>query len=543
MKRSVTIFFLFLLVFCVELPAQNDDAKLKKKKARAEQLFTRFNYREAALLYEEIAQEVEDQAIYLMVADCRHKTGDLSLAEEWYRKAAEVGELPIEEQYKFAEVLMSNGKYDEAEQWYKAHAQSAPGDDRSQKKLAVLSRIVDYQTKEANYNVQLAEINSPYSDFGVTFYEGGIIFASAREEVARGKRYARTNSAYLDLYQSKYDDNGTLTAPEKLPKNINTRYHEGPAALYDDGEKMIFTRNNPNSKATKKQDGTIRLQLFFAEKKEDGSWGQPELIQLAEEKYSVGHPSVSVDGTLLYFSSDMPGGQGGTDLYRSRFSNGNWNTPENLGAGINTKGNEMFPFIHRDGTLYFTSDGHGGLGGLDIYQTRPGARASVQNLKAPVNSGRDDFAFVLNDSGDFGFFSSNRSGGVGDDDLYQFTISMPEPPEETIAEDTTTMVKVEPEYVYTVQILALLNPKTVRRSFLKDLEGVLKHDGKDGFHRYTYGEYTGLDNALQTLEMIRSRGYDDAFIRKVQRYSELSDGPGRSVEELYLVESTEDPVF
>ena len=549
----VRMFFMAFLFFLspVIKAQQNEQRKADQKLQQAEALYNKMDYINAIKLYEKIAETGDDQFIQLRIASSYKNTGDLPSAEAWYEKAS-ANELPVEHQFAYAEVLMSNGKYEEASKWYKLYAQNAPDDSRPAKKLAAIDNLSGYYKHEDRYTVTPLDINSPYSDFGAAFLQDGIIFASAREEVAPGKRYKRTNSAYLDLYQSTYDEEGNPGQVTKLPKSINSKYHEGPAVVYDDGEKMIFTRNIPNEKGNKEEDyETVRFQLFQTHKTKNGSWSRPELIPFGDGDYSVGHATVSLDGKLLYFSANMPGGEGGTDIYMSRHIDGSWGEPENLGNRINTEGNEMFPFISRDSILYFSSDGKGGLGGLDIYRVILNSEQPAENLGSPVNSGKDDFAFVLHKEGSWGYFSSNRPGGKGDDDLYHFSVKPPEPqpepqpqPEpELIPQDTIIAEKRQPEKVYTIQILALLNPITVRKSFLQDLLDVLKHDGRDGFHRYTYGEYTGLQEALEKLEEIRDKGYSDAFLRLVERYSELSEGPGRNVEELYITEKRDNQLF
>ena len=544
MKAFDILFIAFLFLLPPVIKAQqNDRGRAGGKLQRAEALYIKMDFINAINLYEKIAQERDDQFIQLRIASSYKNIGDLPSAEEWYRKAS-AKELPVQNQFEYAEILMSNGKYEEALAWYKLHAQNAPDDSRSVKKLAALANLSDYYKHEDIYTITPLNINSPYSDFGAGFMENGIIFASAREEVAPGKRYKRTNSAYLDLYQSIYDEEGNPGQVTKLPKSINTRYHEGPAVIYENGEKMIFTRNSIEAKSDKEEDfQTIRFQLFQTHKTENGSWNEPAPISFGDGDYSVGHAAASQDGKLLYFSSNMPGGEGGTDLYVSQYADGGWGAPKNLGDKINTEGNEMFPFVTQDSILYFSSDGKGGLGGLDIYRAYLHSERTIENLGSPINSGKDDFAFVLHGEGNWGYFSSNRPGGMGDDDLYHFSVKPSEPEPEVIAEDTVIVEEKEPEKVYTIQILALLNPITVHKSFLQDLRDVLKHDGKDGLHRYTYGEYTGLQDALEKLEEIRSKGYGDAFLRLVERYSELSEGPGRDVDELYITEKRDNHVF
>ncbi len=276
----------------------------------------------------------------------------------------------------------------------------------------------------STYQVKNVSINSNYADFAPMFYRSGIIFAS--ELNGSGKdNWPERNAPHLDLFYARLqnpDDPAFLGAPEKL--NINTSLHEGVAGSTSDFETMYYTANYPNS-----TDGVNRLRILMATA--DGTnWGKPADFPYNNPKYSLGHPALSPDGNTLYFVSDMPGSMGSTDVYVSHRSSTGWSRPENLGAAINTAGTEMFPFVATDGTLYFASTGHGSMGGLDIFSARPttsGAWSGVKALPAPINSASDDFGFIINADNNQGYFSSNRTGGKGNDDIYSFTLTTPKP--------------------------------------------------------------------------------------------------------------------
>jgi hypothetical protein len=314
----------------------------------------------------------------------------------------------------------------------------------------------------ALYNVDFVyPLNSKYSDFSPMFYENGLVFVSARNEGSGIKRvFIQNETPFLDLFlfsdtlslrketrksvemalaslgsseksikpnkiqaNENFDD---MEEPEieEFSKSINSKYHEGPVTFFKDYKKIVFTRNNYNKGRAKKSDkGVNMLKLFIASKK-GNKWTDIKELPINSDQYSTGHPALSPDNRKMYFVSDMPGGFGGTDIYVVDYRDGSWGVPVNLGREINTEGNEMFPFVDEAGNFYFASDGHAGLGGLDMFyvEFRNGVPfGGVENLGAPINSTKDDFGFITDAQRSHGYFSSNRRKGYSDDNIYAFT--------------------------------------------------------------------------------------------------------------------------
>ena len=368
----------------------------------------------------------------LKMARCYHLLNDHPQAVHWYGQVADNKRVFFRaDKLYYAQALESEKQYQAAQQWYRAYSKEVSNPELAQnKKLSDAQRSALYQDS-AYYNVVSLKANSPQSDFAPSYVDQGIVFASARQGTSLLKpAYGWNKQAFLDLYYAPVDDLGQLGPLQRLDKEVNSRYHEGPATFYDSAQTMIFTRNNYfKKKKGKSSQGVVYLQLFTADRVDSSmtEWENVRPFPYNSEEYSVCHPSVTPDGQRLYFVSDKPGGFGGTDVYSCDWKNGAWGEPVNAGTAINTDGNELFPFIHASGDLYFASDGHAGLGGLDLYKIHWTDRktATPDNLGYPINTPYDDFGLVLDETEERGFLSSTRGKDGVNDDLYRLFINVP----------------------------------------------------------------------------------------------------------------------
>ena len=419
---------LSLLLCAVLLSASGAFAQagaLKSAKNHMDQL----NYQAAIAEYSRIVEKSDVAEAKINLAEAYRKVGDSDNAEFWYSQVVQLPEAqPIHNLY-YGQSLQRNGKCDLARDWYNKYIQLVPDDQRGQ----YLARACDYEAELMQKNAGIYEItqldfNSNLDDFSPAIYQDNVIFASERETTGAVQREGTwTGNAFLELYNVvRKKDGGTFTysRPEKYSKDLNSKFHDAAVAFSKDGKEIFFTRNNLfNGKTGKSDEGLIKLKVFYA-KGSDGAWGELESLPFNSDEYSVAHPALTADGNTLYFSSDMPGGFGGMDLYKSNKESGRWGPPMNLGPVLNTEGNELFPNVdHNTGRLYFASDGLIGLGGLDIFYAEDRGNddwTSPENLGFPVNTISDDFSLVFEENGREGYFASDRIGGVGGDDVYSF---------------------------------------------------------------------------------------------------------------------------
>ncbi|HQW06345.1 MAG: PD40 domain-containing protein [Flavobacteriales bacterium] len=360
------------------------------------------------------------------LAESQMKLGNSQEAERWYAMVVKfLNREPID-LYNYAEALKGNGKYAEAEDWMDRYLATTGEGGRSN----INGFARKFSADPDRFIVRPVSINSPVSDFGATWIgTDRVAFSSARnEKVGIERRAAWNDQPFLDMYVATVTPGGDLLDPSLMQGAVNSKFHEGPVSVSASGDVIWFTRNGYfNGRSQRSSSGISRLAIYKAYDQGQG-WGNVEQFLYNNSEISVGHPALSPDGKRLYFVSDMPGGYGGTDLYVCRDLGGQWGEPENLGSSINTSRNEVFPFIGANGTLYFSSNGHPGLGGLDVFAAPylgSDEFSSPMNVGAPVNGTKDDFAFVIDAKEKRGFFSSNRPGGQGDDDIYSFEMLAP----------------------------------------------------------------------------------------------------------------------
>ena len=287
--------------------------------------------------------------------------------------------------------------------------------------LALL--IVGYVYGQENYQIKNLDINTKYSDFGVAYYGTDAIFASAKKVNNKSFRNWLNGQPYLDLYKGAIDIDGEILDGGAFSENIATKYHEANAVFTKDLKTVYFTRNNYfEGHYGKDSLGWNNLKLFRASIDQNGNWLDIISLPFNDDNYSVGHPALSNDERTLYFVSDMPGSMGRTDIFTSKINaDGTYGPPMNMSSQVNTFGKEMFPYVSKKGNLYFSSDSREGQGDLDVYVV-PLNNKTVKpiNLGFPINSTKDDFAFIIDNDTKNGYFSSNRSNGHGDDDIYYF---------------------------------------------------------------------------------------------------------------------------
>lgn len=409
MKNHFITFAFIITVF--NLMAQNATTK------KADQYFNQYEYVNAANAYLKLVDsETTSPYVYKQLAETYFNMFNTTEAAKWYAKATATPQ-DAETYYRYAQMLKANGKYEEANKQMKKFADLAPTDQRAKTFNENPNYIPQLFDISKMYDVKTTSINSDKSDFGAVLYNNELFFTSARNNAR--KDYGWNKEPYLDVYKADYTE-GTFSNPKTVDE-LNSKYHDGPATISGDGNTVYFASDSFRESSFEK-DSKNKLKLgrnnLFKATKENGTWKAITSLPFNSKEYSTSNPSVSRDGKTLYFSSDMPGSIGGVDIWRVAIdTDGSFGKPENLGAKINTEGNESFPFIADDGvTLYFASSGKPGLGGLDIFQISLNKGTEATNLGKPVNTEKDDFAFTFNPIQNIGFLSSNRNGN---DDIFE----------------------------------------------------------------------------------------------------------------------------
>lgn len=391
---------------------------------KGDEMFLDLYYDQAVKYYKlALKRNNDNNKLKLKIANSYRLLSDYESSLIWYEQvlndSSDLGD-PIDK-YHYAEVLLTSGRTDDAEDWYKKYYMAAPTDSRAFTKYDGINRIQALFSDSTAMNVDRLPINSEFNELAAKPYKKGLVFLSSKTSNSLVDHDYLREENLLDLYYVEYDSSLGWQPSKSFDKAINTGFHEGPIAFYDDDKKLILTRSNVVGKTQiKSKNGSTNLQLFNVELS-GGSWSKIKSLSFNNPEFSYAHPSLSAGADTLYFSSDMEGGYGGNDIYMSIGGGDTWSEPVNLGYLINTEGDEMYPYFIDD-RLFFSSNGRLGLGGLDIYKAfiLDGRIADVVNLGYPINSSQDDFAYYLDDKTLSGNLTSNRLGSLGKNDIYSF---------------------------------------------------------------------------------------------------------------------------
>ncbi len=492
MKKIFHITILFLFSFTMLL-GQTNETKL------ADSYYNNLSYVNAIQEYKKLSDNNPTAYVLKKLGDSYYASLRMKEAAVTYAKLFTLHNIKEKDYiFKYAQSLKSIGRFEEALYWMEKYQKGKPETSNNPNFTSETPRIETStfeepiptkvekkkeslsKTSTSKFILEnLYNINTPFSDFGVTVYQNTILFSSPRKlraistDVKEGK-----SGNYLDIYQVKESEIKIKGSKKRFSNSVNAKFHESSISFSPDYNVMYFTRNNFNYGDYKVDGrGYINLKIYKSEFI-NNSWQNIKELPFCSDNYSVGHPTVSKDGKLLYFVSDMPGSLGATDLFVVDINaNGSFGKPRNLGNRINTRGREMFPFIADDNTLYFSSDGHKGNGGLDIFESKMINQEFQQpeNLEEPFNSSSDDFAFSINPQKSIGYLSSNRKGGKGDDDIYRFERENIEPENcDQIVSGTVRNLKFQ-KYLPFAKLVVV-----------DDENNIIKNTTADEFGRYSF---------------------------------------------------------
>lgn len=509
---------------------------------RADEYFNKMWYAEAAKLYEQALTQDKDNYSFEVLqkaGDAHYFNTNMEKAHKWYTILYDnyEKEMSADNIFKYAHALKGTGNYSRSKRLIRLYNRKLKNETTGSPELAsefqhneaVLDNILNTPKK---FDVNNLNINSEYSEFSPMFHnEDELVFASAMDSsFFHTRRYKWNNQPYLELYTAKLnEDSSELKNALKFSKKINTKYHEASVTFSPDNETIYFTRNNYGKKLKRDKKGINHLKIYRSQKI-DGEWTEAYEVPFNSDEYSTGHPALSKDGKQLYFVSDMPGSIGETDIFVvDVYDDGSFSTPRNLGPEINTEQKEMFPFIN-DKKLYFSSNGHVGLGGLDVYEVAFGEEdgfLEVRNLGVPINSNKDDFSYIVNEETQKGFFASNRDGGKGDDDIYSFkNLIVEEIPENlnAIAGVVTELVTGD---VMPKALVELLDENNIKLKEIETLEdGSFIFEDLDSNTKYTLRTVKGtfFEDTRETATKENEVVNIDVSLRKLNDMIAVENG-------------------
>ncbi len=426
MKTRQVYYFLGLFIFGL---GYSQESQLNRGATDFEQLA----YVNVIQTYERIVSRgYKSEEVLSKLGDAYYFRGELPDAAKWYSALYGMNpQMSPERLYRYGQSLRAIENYELSDQIMDQFKAVNANDNRALRFKSNRDYLESIQKNTGRYRVYGLDINTPYSDYGASFYKEQLVFASSRDTGHFAKRKHKwTGESFTDLYVGSIDSQGLVSNVVRFDKQLKSKYHESTPVFTKEGKTVYFTRNNfIKGKRRSNAQGITLLKIYRATLDDKGTWTNIEALPFTSDQYSVAHPALSPDEQYLYFASDMPGTLGGSDLFKVRINaDGSFGTPENLGPGINTEGRETFPFISQDNEFYFASDGYPGLGGLDVYAFKiktDGSYTDPQNVGSDINSPMDDFGYIIATKTNRGFFSSNRAMGEGGDDIYGFIQEVP----------------------------------------------------------------------------------------------------------------------
>ena len=421
MKNYILLYITIISVFSFNSYAQ------KNKAVTADKKYDSYAYIDAIKTYERVAEKgYKSVDMFQKLGNAYYFNSEFEKAAKWYTELfAMNSDLEPEYYYRYAQSLKSIGQDDKSNQMFEKFNEKSGNDSRAKLFSKNRNYLEEIKANSGRYKIEDAGINSKYSDYGSSFHLNKLVFASSRDTGSLGQRKHKwTNQYFTNLYEAEIGDAMAPNAITKFSKSVNSRFNESTPVFTKDGKTMYFTRNNFLDGKKGKDASRVTLIKIYKAILENDQWVKITELPFDSDAYSTAHPALSSDEKTLYFASDMPGTIGQSDIFKVAINDdGSFGTPENLGNTINTEGKETFPFVTDENEIYFASDGHPGLGGLDIFTAKiepNGTFGDVQNIGAEANSSKDDFAYLIDTKSRKGFLTSNRDGGQGYDDIYKF---------------------------------------------------------------------------------------------------------------------------
>ncbi|MFT6748838.1 MAG: outer membrane protein OmpA-like peptidoglycan-associated protein [Flavobacterium sp.] len=420
MKKK-TLYLLFFALITLQISAQ------KVQIAQADKDFEQYDYVDAIKTYERIFEKGYKSTNMLQkLGDSYYFKAELENAAKWYTELfALTQDVAPEYYYRYSQTLKAIKDYKKADQMLLKFNQISGNDTRAKLAISQKDYLAEIKKNSGRYVIENASINSKYSDYGSSYYKEKVVFTSARDTGSLASRkHNWTGESFTNLYAADMAADGSLSNAKRFAKKINTKFHEATPVFTSDGKTVYFTRNNYTDGKEGKDDKRSTLLKIYQATLDGNDWKEVKELPFNSDQYSTAHPALSADNKTMYFASNMPGTLGQSDLFKVSINpDRTFGTPINLGNTINTEGRETFPMMTKNNELYFASDGHPGLGGLDVFVSKlneNGAFTEVLNVGEPLNSSKDDFGFLINTANKTGYVTSKRDGGEGNDDIYRF---------------------------------------------------------------------------------------------------------------------------